>query len=248
MKRGVGLWVLFLGSLSCILSICLALYTGKIWFNMPGLKTYPIQGLDVSAHQGAIDWEKVPQTYRFVYIKATEGGDFTDTRFLENWEKSKKAGFSRGAYHFFTLCRPGIEQAKHFLATVPRDKEALPPVVDLEFGGNCSQRPSTDDLLPEIRIFLERLEYYYQKKPILYVTETFFKRHLRGQFLEHPIWYRDILRPPILPDRRPWTFWQYSNRKQVSGIQGPVDANAFIGDQKTFEKFYLNPIQDPKTP
>ena len=52
----------------------------------------------------------------------------------------RAAGLKVGAYHFFTLCRPGAEQAAYFLATVPVDTDLLPPSVDLEYEGNCSVR------------------------------------------------------------------------------------------------------------
>jgi lysozyme len=40
-----------------------------------------VQGLDVSHHQGEIRWGEVPKSFSFVYIKATEGGDFKDKKF-----------------------------------------------------------------------------------------------------------------------------------------------------------------------
>src|SRR5262249_19644402 len=67
--------------------------------------TMPIQGIDVSYWQGDIDWEKVRDAgVSFTYIKATEGGDRIDPKFLENWEGAKRAGIARGAYHFIYWC------------------------------------------------------------------------------------------------------------------------------------------------
>ena len=45
---------------------------------------YKVHGIDISHYQGDIDWEKLSQTrqsqfpIRFIYMKATEGGDFSD--------------------------------------------------------------------------------------------------------------------------------------------------------------------------
>ena len=114
----------------------------------PSEHSYPFQGIDVSRHQGTIDWQDLPrQGVDFAYIKASEGGDFRDTRFKTNWRAAGGAGIGRGAYHFFTLCRSGADQAANFLAAVPSDSGALPPAVDLEFGGNCSARPTRGTLL-----------------------------------------------------------------------------------------------------
>src|SRR5690349_19128466 len=53
----------------------------------------PIHGIDVSKWQGRIDWASVSAAgTQFAFIKATEGGDHTDERFLENWQGAKAAG------------------------------------------------------------------------------------------------------------------------------------------------------------
>ena len=74
----------------------------------PPLQTGERYGIDVSAHQGSIDWASVAgDGIEFAYIKASEGGDFSDSRFRENWEAAADAGMDPGAYHFFPLCTPG---------------------------------------------------------------------------------------------------------------------------------------------
>ncbi len=82
----------------------------------------------------------------FAYIKAAAGGDFVDEQFPANWSGASAAGLCRGAYHFFTLCRPGAAQANNFRRTVPAAPGAR-SVVDLEFDWNCSGRPSRDPFL-----------------------------------------------------------------------------------------------------
>ncbi len=82
--------------------------------------TMPIQGIDVSYWQGDIDWDAVRDAgVRFAFIKATEGGDHLDPKFLENWYAAKRAGIARGAYHFIYWCRPANEQALWFMLNVP---------------------------------------------------------------------------------------------------------------------------------
>jgi lysozyme len=56
---------------------------------------------------------------RFVYIKATEGGDHVDPKFLDNWNGAKAAGVARGAYHFVYWCRPAHEQVMWFTQHIP---------------------------------------------------------------------------------------------------------------------------------
>lgn len=193
----------------------------------PDRRRYPVRGIDVSHHQGDIDWQTVAQhDVAFAYIKATEGGDHKDKRFSENWAEARKAGIPRGAYHFFTLCKSGAEQAVNFIATVPAEPDALPPVADLEFGGNCANRPEGVVLTQELDVFLNRLEAHYGKRPVLYLTPEFYIAHIKGTryAAEYPLWLRSILREPYYATER-WALWQYHNRGRVKGITGPVDLN-----------------------
>lgn len=215
------------------------LWKGLIWLNMPGFRHYPVQGLDVSAHQGKIDWKRVAQgPWSFVYLKASEGGDFRDPAFAANWQASQGTGLLRGAYHFFTFCRSGAEQAANFIQMVPAEAEMLPPVADLEFGGNCSKRPKQAELMRELGVFLDALEKHYRRRPVLYVTDTFAKTYLaHGELAAYPLWVRDIVREPAEFNGRIWQLWQFSNRGRVPGIQGFVDQNVFAGGPAAFRRF-----------
>ena len=58
--------------------------------------TMPVQGIDVSNWQGDIDWDKVRAAgTQFAFITATEGGDYLDPKFAQNWQAAKRAGISR---------------------------------------------------------------------------------------------------------------------------------------------------------
>ena len=100
-----------------------------------------IEGIDVSNHQGHIDWAAVADAGKaFAFMKATEGLGFIDPFLALNWSQSKEHGLCRGAYHF---ARPelgsGAAQAEFFLSTLalePGDLLAL----DLEDGPPSRQR------------------------------------------------------------------------------------------------------------
>ena len=94
-------------ALLAVVGLALAAWLWAIHWS-PSESTYPRQGIDVSRHQGLIDWPTVArQGVDFAYIKASEGGDQRDWRFEENWRGAGEAGIARGAYHYFTLCTPG---------------------------------------------------------------------------------------------------------------------------------------------
>lgn len=200
--------------------------------------TYPIQGIDISHHQGAIDWQALKQEgkVQFVFMKATEGGDFKDTRFQDNWKAAKELGIRRGAYHFYSFCKSGAEQAANFIASVPIDNKALPPVVDLEFLGSCKKRPPVQEAIQEIQICLDLLEKQYGKRPILYTTYAFYEVYLKDDLTSYDLWLRDTQKAPIL-ENRDWKFWQFSNRGTRKGIKGKVDLNVFHGSVKSFNQY-----------
>lgn len=233
MKRPI-LWAV--GTLFLVLAAMPFLfYYGVLRFNYPSLSSYPVQGLDVSHHQGVINWSKIDTTqFQFVFIKASEGESFVDKRFLNNWQAAQKQGLQVGAYHFFTFCKTGAVQAKNFINVVPKQATALPPVIDLEYDGNCSKNKSKAQLLHEIQAMEAILFQHYQKKPIFYVTENFYNDYLIGQFLNNPLWYRNIYNKPSIKDNRSWLFWQFSNRGKVEGINGFVDLNVFAFSQTQF--------------
>ena len=191
--------------------------------NQPAAGDGP-RGIDASHHQGRIDWPAVARAgVRFAYLKATEGRDFVDPRFRENWRGAEAAGIARGAYHFFTFCSPGRAQAEHFLAEAPPARGALLPVADVEFVGNCTAWTSLDAVRAELRAFVDAVEAEWRAKPILYVTPEAYERVLAGQAAGHPIWVRDVLRRPAPDEFGGWLLWQYSETGRVPGIAGPVD-------------------------
>ncbi len=204
------------------------------WFRgyRPDAARYPIRGIDVSHHQGAIDWTKVAaDDVVFAYLKATEGGDHRDREFARNWRDARDAGIAVGAYHFFTFCRPGADQAANFLAVVPVEADALPPAVDLEYGGNCGRMLDGTTMRRELDAFLAPVERAYRKPAILYVTPEFLGAY-RTHLPERALWRRSIQRAP--DNIAPWRLWQYNNRGRVNGIAGPVDLNVFADDADAF--------------
>jgi lysozyme len=191
----------------------------------PSERLYPVQGIDVSHHQGAIAWEKLPgQGVRFAYIKASEGGDRRDPTFVANWRAAAAAGVRRGAYHFFTLCRPGEDQAANFIAAVPRDPQALPPALDLEYLGNCKGAVPPRQFQVELARFIALVEAHYGKRVILYLTPEFDRAYGVSARFDRPLWLRSLVREPRFGARR-WRLWQASNFRRVDGIQGRVDWN-----------------------
>jgi lysozyme len=207
----------------------LAISALLLWFFAtrwtPSRATYPLQGTDISAAQGEIDWRKVRAGgVDFAYIKASEGTDIRDTRFAENWEAAREAGLRRGATHVFTLCRLARDQATNFIATVPREANMLPAVVSLAFESSCTARPDREVLLSEIALFIEMVEAHTGKAVILYMTKDFEDMYQVSSAIDRSLW---LPRMFFAPDygSHPWVIWQASNQRRIDGITGPINWN-----------------------
>ena len=206
-----------------------ALYgRGLLWWFYPSLAKYPVRGIDVSHHQGAVDWGAVRGGgVTFAFIKASEGTDRRDRRFARNWDYAGRAGVARGAYHFFTFCSPGGLQADNFIAAVAGRFGELPAAADVEFAGNCRRWESIERIRGELRVFLDQVEAASGRRPVLYFTADAHARVLDGYFQGYPTWPRSVLFTPAdLPVGR-WLFWQFADNGRVAGISTPVDMDVF---------------------
>jgi lysozyme len=216
---------------------------GYVGLLKPDEKKYPLKGIDISHHQNEIEWFKVKNKISFVFVKATEGSDFIDSRFHQNIDSIKKYNIPYAAYHFFTFCSSGKNQAVNFINNFKYDAGALPPVVDLEFLGKCNTTPPDDfDVIKEVKIFLETIDTHYNKTPIIYTTYAFYNEYLINDFNEYHFWIRDLFKEPKLKDKKNFVFWQYSNCGKIDGITGNVDMNVFVGNKSDFEKLTTHSV------
>ncbi len=215
-----------------IIVIALGVVTAVSWLkgwwipNRPDPDKYPVRGIDVSHHNGAINWKKVKLSgVQFAFIKATEGKDWVDVRFLNNWQESSKAGICRGAYHFFSTTSSGEAQALNYISTVPREPGMLPPVIDIEFA-KARSRMTDDEFYRELGILNQALERHYGVEPIIYTTEEFRDHYFEDKQIKN-LWAREIISRHIQDWAPNWMFWQYSSRGNIAGIKGRVDLNVY---------------------
>ncbi|MBA3068376.1 MAG: lysozyme [Hyphomonas sp.] len=189
----------------------------------PGLLPPGAEGIDLSHHNGRVDWARLgTEPFQFVYLKATEGTDHADPQFQANWQAATRLGWRVGAYHFYLLCRDGAPQAENFIRQVEVRPGTLPPAVDLEHAHNCRARGGREAALAELRVFLSALEAEYGAAAVIYTTPAFQAEWLEGEGFEaHPVWIRSLGGPP----QGPYAIWQYSMKGKVAGVEGQVDLN-----------------------
>lgn len=185
---------------------------------------YAVHGIDVSRHNGTIDWGAVAGAgIHFAWVKASEGGDVRDPRFSVNASGAEAAGVRSGPYHFFTFCRPAGEQAENFLGAIAGAPRSLPIAVDVEFVGNCREPPAPHLVREQLNVWIERVERQTGSRVVVYSTPDAVAALLQG--IERPLWVRSIGREPT----EPWRFWQFDPSGRVPGIEGPVDLDVFRG-------------------
>ena len=204
-----------------------------------GPRRCAVEGLDVSRHQGRIDWAKVATSRaRFVWIKATEGGDYLDPAFHRNWLLARANGVRRGAYHFVYWCRPAKDQAAWFVSNVPATADALPPVLDVEWtpaSKSCPQKLDRATALPMVKTILAAMEKAYGRKPLIYAPLDFYEDVMAGDLDQYPLWVRNIADEPAAGyEGRRWTVWQHREDGRVDGIDTAVDVDCFNGDAATW--------------
>lgn len=204
-----------------------------------------VLGVDVSRYQGHIDFERLyDQDVHFAFIKATEGKDYVDPKFMVNYGNVKNSNLSYGFYHFYRFEYSGYDQAQNFINNVDKDDKALPPVLDLEYYGKYIDDPmDVDTLKDDLSDFLTSLENYYGKKPIIYCNYYIYRDYIQGNFDEYDLWYRKISEEePIIDGIRDWTFWQFSENGQLQGYGGDlasdyIDLNYFNGTLQELKNY-----------
>lgn len=191
----------------------------------PARSDYAVQGIDVSEASGAIDWMTVKASdVDFAYARATAGAAARDASFARNWAEIENTGLRRGAIHMFSLCAPAEAQAGAFVATVPRDPEALPAAIDLGFHADCPARPARDVVLTEIRRLAATIETHSGKPAILRITPEFEAQYQVSGAIPRPLWSTGFFRAPEY-FARPWAMWQSSTIRRIDGVERPVNWN-----------------------
>lgn len=225
-------------------------------FNSPA--SYKIAGVDVSHWNGKIDWT-ILAAHRgrisFAYVKGSEGANFKDPQFDQNWQGAKQAGLKRGAYHVLNLCKTADEQFKFITGVVPKDRDALPIAVDLEWDdgprnllqSRCNDVAKIRSMLHELLI---RLEAYYGKIPAIHASASGVGAILNSSFYRYPLWLEDFQKSkefdktlgpeiagPRLPGENPWTIWQVSSTGRVPGATQAITIDVFFGNQGQLTAF-----------
>lgn len=194
-----------------------------------------IHGLDISHYQGSVVWKAIGDNSKqfFVYLKASEGGDNIDKRYVQNVEMARAAGLKVGTYHFYRPRRPQEEQLQNFAAQCKDKYQDLIPMIDVEVNAGLSRTALCDSL----HKFLELVEKEYHQKPLIYTYTNFYNQYLYDEFDDYIVWIAQYnnSRMPELRDGHDIFAWQYTSKGRINGVTGYVDKNRILGNHSMRE-------------
>ena len=191
-----------------------------------------VAGIDVSAHQGNVDWQAQWNAgVRFAYVKATEGMTYTSPYLAQQYNGSYQVGMIRGAYHFALPDKSsGAEQANYFVDHAggwSPDGRTLPGALDIEYNpyGDKCYGMAGDPMNAWIKDFVDTYHARTGRWPVIYTTTNWWNGCAGADFSANcPLW---IARPGSSPGELPhnwaqYTIWQHNT--------DPIDQNLFNGD------------------
>lgn len=193
------------------------------------------QGIDVSYHQGTIDWEKVKNSGQvdFAIIRCGIGMDQTnqdDTQWENNTSECERLGIPYGTflYSYADTVEKARSEAQHVIRLVQGKNLTYPIYYDME--DNSVMNKIDSKTAGEIaQTFLNTLEANGYKNVAVYSSKSLFETKLTADiFNRYPRWvahYNDTC-----GYQGSYHMWQYTNKGQIDGITGNVDLDYKIGN------------------
>ena len=176
-------------------------------------------GIDVSYHQGAIDWNAVKSAgVQFAFVRAGSFKSGTDAFYHQNMQGAIAAGIPVGIYVYSYAITPEMAANEGlFAVTVAKDYPvSLPIAYDIEDAYHKGM--SADQLQTLVNSFCNTVKAagYY---PIVYSSKNWFETRIGN--VPWDVWVAQY--SDSCTYSRPYTFWQCSSSGTVPGISGKVD-------------------------
>ncbi len=188
-------------------------------------------GIDVSEYQGYINFNEVRNSgIDVVYIRSSEGTNFVDPYFRENYNRAKEAGLKVGFYHYVTSRSEAeaVNEADFFASVIEGTEPDCLLAMDFEYFGGLSSY----DVNAISRAFLERLESVTGKRTIVY-SDAYNAGNVFDETLSsYPLWIAEygVSEPQLYRNWSVWTGFQYSDTGRISGISDNVDLDRYTED------------------
>jgi lysozyme len=205
-----------------------------------------LTGIDVSRHQGAINWPAVPTAgHSFAFLKATDGVRYAYVDwFHTNAPRAAAAGLTVGAYHFLLDHYTGEAQARYYVSQVGArfpGFRGVVPIVDIE-----READGTTPRESHLRGFVAEFRRLVPGRAMLIYTGRWYWVGVLGN--PHgadlgPLWHSeydgispisaDVANGPELERYGGWNdclVWQHTSSGRCPGVGGNCDLNIFYGE------------------
>lgn len=202
-----------------------------------------MKGIDVSYHNGIIDWKKVKQSVDFAIIRAGYGKSTIDKQFINNICGAHTAGLKIGIYWFIyaantdeavlnaKMCEKCIEGYKDIIT--------MRAWADWEYDSDKRNPQTKESRTAIVKAFCDYLagkgyeEGVYSN--IDYIENKF------GDLSEYPLWLARYYSVP--GDYKPF-MWQKTSEGKVPGISGNVDMNIYYGNMPTSGNNFISQVKE----
>lgn len=209
---------------------------GRLAYEEEGVVTSRT-GIDVSEHQGYIDWDAVAQDgIDFAMIRlgnrgTTSGGLSIDDYFSYNLASATQVGIDVGVYFFSqsTTEQEAVDEAEFVLSNLDGAALDYPVVYDHERVYGTEGRAddlSSEQMTANARAFCERIE-QAGYTAMIYGNASDLARYNLDELGAYSIWYAEYGVSTPSTDEL-FTMWQYSNEGTVAGIDTVVDLNIHL--------------------
>lgn len=204
----------------------------KYTFNGDGsLNTGTVMGIDISKHNGNIDWNAVKNSgvqyviLRCGYRGSASGVLVEDQKFKSNIQGATAAGLKVGIYFFSQAVNEveAVEEASMTLSLIKKYRITYPVYIDVESANGRADGISKAARTSVINAFCQTIR-NSGYTPGLYANKNWLTEKINtGALGGCKIWLAQYVAAPTYGGR--YEMWQYSSRGSIAGIKGNVDLN-----------------------
>lgn len=204
----------------------------KYTFNSDGsLKVNGVMGIDVSKHNGNIDWNAVKNSgVDFVIIRCGYRGSATgvlveDPKFKSNIQGAAAAGLKVGIYFFSQAVNEveAVEEASMTVSLIRNYKITYPVFLDVEAANGRADGLDSAARTQVIKAYCETIRNSGYTAGV-YANKTWLGGKMNvGSLGSYRVWLAQYASAPTYSGR--YEMWQYSSTGKISGISGNVDLN-----------------------
>lgn len=212
---------------------------GKLQYHENGVSSAK-KGIDVSKHQGNIDWKKVAasQSVDYAIIRLgnrgyTEGNILLDDSFHKNMKEATAAGIPVGVYFYSQAITAdeAKEEAEFVLQNIKDYELSYPVVFDAEevFDENARTKDISKELMTDITIAFCDTVKAAGHTPMVYGNIKWMMAKIDlTRLVEYDKWFAQYFNTPFFPYEL--AMWQYTATGAIDGIKGDVDFNLCFKD------------------